>query len=95
MKIETVINRVVSKYPNAILKRDDDGLYYIDTGTDKNLNEDYLLPNCENYEDAWRHAELSIRTTKYFNKTHPNRIDKTSSEHKNNRIKNRRYRRRK
>lgn len=93
MKIETIINRVVRKYPNAILKRDNNKMFYVDNGNGVNLNEEFLLPNCKDDEDAWRQAELSVKTTKYFNKTHPNRLDKTDIEFKNHRISTRRYRR--
>ena len=33
---------------------------------------------------AWEYAQLSLKTTQHFNRTHPNRLDMLGFEHKTN-----------
>lgn len=93
MKIETVIKRVVSKYPNAILQRDEEGNFFVDNGKGTDLLEEFFLPHQDDPDQAWRLAEMSIKTTKLFNRTHPDRLELGNNEYKKSRIKQRRLKR--
>ena len=88
-KLEKVKKRVLNKFPNAKLKFDYDGYYYI-SSNDENLAEEYLLPSTKSELIAWEYALLSIKTTQNFNRTHPIRIDMFEIESKLERVEKRR-----
>lgn len=54
--------------------------------------DEYLLPSTECVDTAWEYAQLSLKTTQHFNRTHPNRMSLAGLEYKLNRINNRRSR---
>lgn len=79
---------VLSKEPKARLKRDEDGNLFIDADG-INLAELYLLPKTIDEQMAWSYAELSLKTTQNFNRTHPMRTDGYTSTEKMSRINHR------
>lgn len=66
--------RVLNKIPGAKLKKDECGNLYVEF-RGINLSEEYLLPPTQDELQAWKYAELSVKTTQNFNRTHPVRLE--------------------
>lgn len=73
-EIEKVKKRVLKKVPTAKLKKDDCGNLYVEY-RGINLSAEYLLPTTTDELEAWQYAELSVKTTQNFNRTHPIRLE--------------------
>jgi len=84
-------NNILKQWPDAKLIARDDGGFVISIN-DYIPADEYLLPTTTNKTTAWEYAQLSLKTTQNFNRTHPNRLDMLGFEHKLNRINNRRSR---
>lgn len=86
---EKIMNRVLKKAPNAKLLADDNMNLYIDVNG-VNLSEEHLLPPTKDPQKAWEMADLSIKMTQNFNRTHPMRVDMYGDSDKKSRINRRR-----
>lgn len=86
---EKIIKRVQKKFPNAKMLFDSEKNLYIDVNG-VNLSEQHLLPPTKDPHRAWELAELSLKMTQNFNRTHPLRTENYSSNEKKTRIKKRR-----
>ena len=63
-------NRVRKRYPGAFCNTSLIGEYYIDwNGT--NLNNTFLLDDCETEIEAWRQASVTAIHEQHINRTHP------------------------
>ena len=86
---EKIIRRVLKKCPSAKLKFDQDKNLYVEVDG-RNLSDEHLLPPTNDPHRAWELAEISLKMTQNFNRTHPLRTDFYSSSDKKNRIRKRR-----
>jgi hypothetical protein len=88
---EKVMKRVLKKFPNAKMLFDSEKNLYIDING-VNLSEEHLLPPTKDPHKAWEMAELSLKMTQNFNRTHPLRAEFASSNETKKRINRRRNR---
>jgi hypothetical protein len=88
---EKVVRRVLKKAPTAKMLFDSEKNLYIDVNG-VNLSEEHLLPPTKDPHKAWEMADLSIKMTQNFNRTHPMRTDFKSSNDTKKRINRRRKR---
>ena len=63
-------NRVEKRYPGAISTLNSIGEYYIEWHGE-NLNDTFLLNDCETEINAWRQAAVTARHEQHINRTHP------------------------
>jgi hypothetical protein len=87
---EKVMRRVLKKAPTAKMLFDSEKNLYIDVNG-LNLSEEHLLPPTKDPHKAWEMADLSLKMTQNFNRTHPLRAEFNSSKETKKRI-NRRKR---
>lgn len=87
---EKIMKKVLKKAPTAKMLFDSDKNLYIDVDG-VNLMEEHLLPPTKDPHRAWELADLSLKMTQNFNRTHPLRVDFYSSKETKKRI-NRRKR---
>jgi hypothetical protein len=87
---EKVMRRVLKKAPTAKMLFDSEKNLYIDVNG-LNLSEEHLLPPTKDPHKAWEMADLSLKMTQNFNRTHPLRAEFYSSKETKKRI-NRRKR---
>lgn len=76
--MEKFKNKVISKYPNALLTKDFDedklqNRLVVKVG-DKVLQDEYFLPNSNDEFFSWYYASLSVKVTQQFNRTHPDKL---------------------
>lgn len=86
---EKVMRRVLKKAPTAKMLFDSEKNLYIDVNG-RNLSEEHLLPPTKDPQKAWEMADLSLKMTQNFNRTHPLRTDFYSSKETKKRINRRR-----
>ena len=86
---EKIIKRVKNKFPNAKMLFDSEKNLYIDVNG-VNLSEQHLLPPTKDPHKAWEMADLSLKMTQNFNRTHPLRTEHYSSGDTKKRINRRR-----
>ena len=86
---EKIMKRVLKKVPNAKMLFDSEKNLYIDVNG-VNLLEEHLLPPTKDPHKAWELAEISLKMTQNFNRTHPLRTENYSSTEKKTRIRKRR-----
>ena len=86
---EKIINRVKKKFPDAKILFDFKKNLYIDING-MNLSEHHLFPPNKDPHRAWELAEISLKMTQNFNRTHPMRTELYSSIDKKKRINKRR-----
>jgi hypothetical protein len=86
---EKIINRVKKKFPDAKILFDFEKNLYIDING-MNLSEHHLFPPTKDPHRAWELAEISLKMTQNFNRTHPMRTELYSSNDKKKRINKRR-----
>lgn len=86
--MDKIIKQVLKKQPSAKLLSDENGFLYIDVNG-INLSEQHLLPPTTDSLQAWKYADISLKMTQNFNRTHPMRVDGYSTFDKKNRIKKR------
>jgi hypothetical protein len=70
IKLESIQKHVQKQYPGAALSVSPIGQYYVEWD-DQNLNDIFLLEDCDSIEDAWNNALLTVRTERNMNRTHP------------------------
>jgi hypothetical protein len=87
---EKIMKKVLKKAPTAKIIFDSEKNLYIDVNG-INLSEEHLLPPTKDPHKAWEMADLSLKMTQNFNRTHPLRADFYSSKETKKRI-NRRKR---
>lgn len=87
---EKIMKKVLKKAPTAKMLFDSEKNLYIDVNG-VNLSEEHLLPPTKDPHKAWEMADLSLKMTQNFNRTHPLRADFYSSKETKKRI-NRRKR---
>jgi hypothetical protein len=85
---EKLMKKVMKKAPTAKMLFDSEKNLYIDVDG-VNLSEEHLLPPTKDPHRAWEMADLSLKMTQNFNRTHPMRAEFSTSEDKKRRIKNR------
>lgn len=83
--------RVCKFEPNAHLKTDYEGLYYISNGT-RCITNEFMIPRCNDELRTWQLALDILKITQNINRTHPDRMSNESDEKKMNRIIGRRFR---
>lgn len=70
VKLESIQKHVQKQYPGAALSVSPIGQYYVEWN-DQNLNDIFLLEDCDTVLDAWNNALLTMRTVRNINRTHP------------------------
>lgn len=70
IKLETIQKQVIKQYPGAMLSVSPSGHYFIEWD-EQNLNDVFLLEDCDSIEEAWNNALLTARTERNMNRTHP------------------------
>lgn len=88
-ELDKIRTHVLKKAPTAKLLADDNMNLYIDVNG-VNLSEEHLLPPTKDPQKAWEMADLSIKMTQNFNRTHPMRVDIYRDSDKKSRINRRR-----
>lgn len=68
-KLETIQRKVITQYPGARLSSAL-GKYFV-VWNEQNLNDIFLLPDCDTAEEAWHNALLTVQTQRNINRTHP------------------------
>jgi hypothetical protein len=86
---DKIIKRVKIKFPNAKMLFDSEKNLYIDVNG-VNLLEQHLLPSTKDPHRVWELAEISLKMTQNFNRTHPLRTKNYSSNDTKKRINKRR-----
>lgn len=86
---EKLMKKVLKKAPTAKMLFDSEKNLYIDVDG-MNLSEEHLLPPTKDPHKAWEMADLSLKMTQNFNRTHPLRTENYSSKEKKTRIRKRR-----
>lgn len=86
---EKIMRRVLKKAPTARMLFDSGKNLYIDVDG-LNLSEEHLLPPTKDPHKAWEMADLSLKMTQNFDRTHPNRVDFYDMDNKRKRINRRR-----
>jgi hypothetical protein len=86
---EKIMRKVLKKAPTARMLFDSEKNLYIDVNG-VNLSEEHLLPSTKDPHRAWEMADLSLKMTQNFNRTHPLRTENYSSKEKKTRIRKRR-----
>lgn len=79
------MRRVLKKHPKAKLKFDSHKNLYVELNG-VNLSDEHLLPPTKDPEKAWEMAELSLKMTQNFNRTHPMRAEFYGGDEKKKRI---------
>ena len=79
MTIQSIINRVQTYYPGAVVSMSVSGKYFIEHD-DQNLNDTFLFEDCDTIDDAWQLAWETMRINRNMNRTHP--LKKMISEQK-------------
>ena len=82
---EKLMKKVLKKAPTAKMLFDSEKNLYIDVDG-VNLMEEHLLPPTKDPHRAWELADLSLKMTQNFNRTHPMRVDFYSSKETKKRI---------
>lgn len=70
IKLESIQKHVKKHYPGAILQVSPLGQYFIEWNSE-NLNDIFLLDDCDTIIDAWNNALFITRTVRNINRTHP------------------------
>jgi len=86
MKRKSSKKRLQQKMSKYQLRQRKNGNYYIVDEEGNNIFEEYLLPETNTEEEAWKQAKLTIQTTQNFNRTHPERVIMEHAEEKQMRI---------
>ena len=84
-KFKRIRNKILKKYPTAVTKMDNNGLYYVSDGS-KRIGEDYMIPSQKTVFDALFWVSEVIKIDQNIQRTHPNRLDAASFEKKFERI---------
>jgi hypothetical protein len=79
MTIQSIIKRVQTYYPGAVVSMSVSGKYFIEHD-DQNLNDIFLFEDCDTIDDAWQLAWETMRINRNMNRTHP--LKKMISEQK-------------
>jgi len=69
-EIEKIQKRVRKRYPGSICVQDSIGQYYI-SWNEENLNDTFLLENCDTELLAWEQASITAKHEQHINRTHP------------------------
>ena len=86
IRLETIQKQVKKQYPGAMLSVSPSGLYFVEW-EEQNLNDVFLLDDCDTIEEAWNNALLTARTVRNMNRTHP--LKKMMSEERKHQNKER------
>jgi hypothetical protein len=79
MTLQSIIKRVQTYYPGAVVSMSVSGKYFIEHD-DQNLNDIFLFEDCDTIDDAWQLAWETMRINRNMNRTHP--LKKMISEQK-------------
>ena len=79
MTLQSIIKRVQTYYPGAVVSMSVSGKYFIEHD-DQNLNDTFLFEDCDTIDDAWQLAWETMRIQRNMNRTHP--LKKMISEQK-------------
>lgn len=79
MTIQSIIKRVQTYYPGAVVSMSVSGKYFIEHD-EQNLNDVFLFEDCDTIDDAWQLAWETMRINRNMNRTHP--LKKMISEQK-------------
>jgi hypothetical protein len=82
---EKVMKRVLKKVPTAKMLFDSQKNLYIDVNG-VNLSEEHLLPPTKDPQKAWEMADISLKMTQNFNRTHPLKTEFYTTKETKNRI---------
>ena len=69
-ELEKIQKRVRKRYPGSICVQDSIGQYYI-SWNEENLNDTFLLENCDTELLAWEQASITAKHEQHINRTHP------------------------
>lgn len=84
-ELKKFMRRVLKKQPKAKLTTDLNGRYFISVDGE-DITEEYFMPHSATEVEAWKNADLSIKTTQNFNRSHPLKADMADIEKKTKRI---------
>ena len=70
LEIDKLKKRVRKRYPGSRCIQDSIGQYYIEWN-DENLNDTFLLDNCDTELIAWQQASITAKHEQHINRTHP------------------------
>lgn len=87
-ELQKIMRRVKKKQPDAELVKDDCGNLFVCVN-DVSLSEEHLLPDTQDELTAWKYADISLRMTQNFNRTHPLKVDGYAAIDKKERVKKR------
>jgi hypothetical protein len=79
MTLQSIIKRVQTYYPGAVVSMSVSGKYFIEHD-EQNLNDVFLFEDCDTIDDAWQLAWETMRINRNMNRTHP--LKKMISEQK-------------
>ena len=79
MTLQSIIKRVQTYYPGAVVSMSVSGKYFIEHN-EQNLNDVFLFEDCDTIDDAWQLAWETMRINRNMNRTHP--LKKMISEQK-------------
>lgn len=82
---EKIMKNVLKKAPTAKMLFDSEKNLYIDVNG-MNLSEEHLLPPTKDPHRAWEMADLSLKMTQNFNRTHPLKTEFYTTKETKNRI---------
>jgi hypothetical protein len=68
-KLESIQRKVNQFYPGADIASAF-GKFFV-LWNEQNLNDIFLLPDCDTPEEAWDNALLTVQTERNMNRTHP------------------------
>ena len=79
MTLQSIIKRVQTYYPGAVVSMSVSGKYFVEHDN-QNLNDIFLFEDCDTIDDAWQLAWETMRINRNMNRTHP--LKKMISEQK-------------
>ena len=79
MTLQSIITRVRTYYPGAVVSMSVSGKYFVEHDN-QNLNDIFLFEDCDTIDDAWQLAWETMRINRNMNRTHP--LKKMISEQK-------------
>jgi hypothetical protein len=81
--------RVIKTYPKAETRINNDGLFFVGTGTEESVVSEYMIPPQTTVSNAWLLVSETMKVHQNIERTNPKRMDNISFEKKFNRISNR------
>ena len=88
-KFNRLKKKVMGTYPNAKIKVNSKGKFYISDGIGNQLESEYMIPPQQTIKMAWYWLSRIIKTNQNIQRTHPSRMDLVIFERRFRRLANR------